>query len=359
MRADFESVLREAGTASDLDELLAIIVRRVEDALPVDGCAVCLTDAASDQLVGVSSSGAGTALPVPPHLAGLISVVVEREELVVLPGEAATGHDAFLGMPLIHDHRILGVLAAWKTTGSFGRDEVPFFVTIAAPLAAIIDEHAAADEVASLLDGGIQETAHLQGVMAAGGLAVGTAALIDPLATLESVPDRRADDVVSEEKVFRAAVAAAQAEVRTSSERLAGVIPSEVRKIFDVYVMLLGSDELVRETVGRIRAGNWAPGALRDTIADHVRAFDRTDDPYLRARGEDIRQIGQRILVHLHSQIQSERSYPEQCILVGDTISITEIAAVPVSQLAGIVCRHGSALSHMACWRAPWEFRRS
>jgi len=33
---------------------------------------------------------------------------------------------------------------------------------------------------------------------------------------------------------------------------------------------------------------------------------------------------------------------------VGDTISITEIAAVPVNRLAGIVCRHGSALSHMA-----------
>jgi phosphoenolpyruvate-protein kinase (PTS system EI component) len=144
------------------------------------------------------------------------------------------------------------------------------------------------------------------------------------------------------------AVAAAQVEVRTSSERLAGTVPSEVREIFDVYVMLLGSDQLIQGTVDRIRARNWAPGALRDTIADHARLFDRTDDPYLRARGEDVRQIGQRILVHLHSHIQPERSYPERCILVGDTISITQIAAVPVSRLAGIVCRHGSALSHMA-----------
>ena len=360
MRADFEAILREASTASDLDEVLAIIVRRVKGALPVDVCAVCLTDAASDQLVRVSSSGADVALPIPAHLASLLRLVVERRELVVLPNPTArppttpapaehdSGYDAFLGMPLIHDHRILGVLAAWKATGQFDRDEVPFFVTIAAPLAAIIHEHAAAGEVASLLSGGIQETAHVQGVMAAGGLAVGTAALLDPLASLESVPDRGVDDIVSEEKAFRAAVAAAQAELRTSSERLAGAIPSEVREIFDVYVMLLGSDNLVRETVERIRGGNWAPGALRDTIADHARLFDRTDDPYLRARGEDVRQIGQRILVHLHSQIQLERSYPERCILVGDTISITEIAAVPVSHLAGIVCRHGSALSHMA-----------
>jgi hypothetical protein len=52
MRADFEAILREAGTASDLGEVLAIIVRRVKDALSVDVCAVCLTDAASGQLAG-------------------------------------------------------------------------------------------------------------------------------------------------------------------------------------------------------------------------------------------------------------------------------------------------------------------
>src|SRR5687767_9997168 len=138
MRADFEAILREASTASDLDEVLAIIVRRVKGALPVDVCAVCLTDAASDQFVRVSSSGADVALPIPTHLASLLRLVIERRELVVLPNRTArpsnqpvpaehdTGYDAFLGMPLIHDHQILGVLAAWKVTGKFDRDEVPF-----------------------------------------------------------------------------------------------------------------------------------------------------------------------------------------------------------------------------------------
>jgi phosphotransferase system enzyme I (PtsP) len=365
MRADFEAIVRDAGTGSDLDEVLAIIVRRVKGALPVEVCAVYLTDAASDQLVRVSSSGADPAVPKPvpaTHLSSLLNLVVERRELLVLPSptahptpyppappEPGTGrYDIFIGMPLIHDHRVLGVLAAWKGLGQFDQDEVTFFVTIAALLAKVIHESAAVGEVARLLTGGIRETAHVQGVQAAAGLAVGTAVLLHPLATLESVPDRGVEDIVSEEKAFRAAVTAAQAELRTSSDRLAGAVPSDVREIFDVYVMLLGSDELVLGTVERIRAGNWAPGALRDTIADHVRAFDRTDDPYLRARGEDIRAIGERILLHFQSQSREARSYPERCILVGDTIGIAEIAAVPLSHLAGIVCRHGSALSHMA-----------
>src|SRR5206468_11633247 len=142
--------------------------------------------------------------------AELLSLVVERRELVVLTNTAErpphgsppqTGPDrcdSFLGMPLIHDHRVLGVLAACKAMGRFDPDEVTFFLTIAAPLAAIIDEAATVGEVARLLSGEVQRTAFIQGVQAAAGLAVGTAALLDPLATLESVPDRRVEDVASE-----------------------------------------------------------------------------------------------------------------------------------------------------------------
>src|SRR2546426_7025938 len=131
MRADFEAILREASTASDLDEVLAIIVRRVKGALPVDVCAVYLTDSASDQLVRVSSSGADPAGPKPvpaTHLSGLLNLGVARRELVVLPNptahptpyppappEPGTGrYNTFLGMPLIHDHPVLGVLGAWE-----------------------------------------------------------------------------------------------------------------------------------------------------------------------------------------------------------------------------------------------------
>jgi len=37
------------------------------------------------------------------------------------------------------------------------------------------------------------------------------------------------------------------------------------------------------------------------------------------------------------------RQFPERCILVGETIGITEIAAVPADKLVGIVCMRGSA----------------
>src|SRR4029453_676317 len=87
MRADLQGILREVATASDLDEALAIIVRRIKGALPVDFCAVYLTDTASDQPVRVPTTGSDPALPRPfsaSRQAELLSLVVERRELVVL-----------------------------------------------------------------------------------------------------------------------------------------------------------------------------------------------------------------------------------------------------------------------------------
>lgn len=364
MLAELREIIRAVRAASNLHEVLATIVRRVKDSLPVDACAIYLTDVETNQFVLMASSGLGflSAGQVRADCrAGLLGLVQERRELIVLAN--ATAHpryrpspetdegyyDTFLGVPLIHYHHVLGVLAAWKQAhAEFDKDEVTFFVTIAAQLAELIHEAAAVDEVTRLLRGEAQQKAFIQGVQAAAGIAIGTATLLDPLAKLESVPDRHIEDIDSETSAFRRAVAAAREDLRSGSKRLAGELPREMRELFEAYVMLLGSDSLVGDTIERIRSGNWAAGAWRDTIADRARVFDRIEDPYLRARGEDIRSIGRWVLLHLQSEIKEPRSYPERCILVGDTISVTEIAAVPVGRLAGIVSTHGSALSHTA-----------
>jgi phosphotransferase system enzyme I (PtsP) len=122
-----------------------------------------------------------------------------------------------------------------------------------------------------------------------------------------------------------------------------------VRALFDVQVMLLGDDSLVSETLAGIRAGNWAPAAWRTSIAAHAQVFDRMDDPYLREHGADIRELGQRVLLHLQARGgPAGGATPQRCILVGETLGLAEIAAVPAPCLAGLVSLRGSALSHMA-----------
>jgi phosphotransferase system, enzyme I, PtsP len=364
MLVTLRQIVQEVSAATHLDDVLDIIVHRVKEALSIDACVVYLSDEERHQYVLMAAEGFHQASIGEVRIdcqQGLLGLVAERRELMMIADVAThpryvpsttTGEEryrSFLGVPLIHYRHVLGVLVAWKRMpGQFDKNEEAFFLTIAAQLAKAIHQAAEVDEVARMLSGEKQGDAFIPGMQMAAGLAIGTAALLNPLANLESIPDCQTQDIDAEETVFRSAVAAVNEELRASSERLAADVPSDVRSLFDVYAMLLGSDGLVSGTLARIRAGNWAPGAWRDTIADHARVFEQIEDTYLRKGAEDIRTIGQRVLLHLQAEAEESRQYPQQCVLVGKTVSIMEISAVPVGQLAGIVCMHGSALSHIA-----------
>jgi phosphotransferase system enzyme I (PtsP) len=357
-------IVQEVQTASNLDEALAIMVRRVKEVLLADACAVYLLEEESRQYVLMAADGLNPSLIGHVRLdrsEGLVGWVGECQELINLknaavhprgrspPETGVAGYHAFLGVPLIDYRQTLGVLVAWRRAeGLFDPEEAAFIVTLAARLAKVIHDAATMKKVTRLLDGEAPGSAFIQGIQGAPGVAIGTIALLDPLADLASIPDRPVRDGAAEEAAFKAAVATVQEELRASGERLAADLPSEARALFDVYVMLLGSHSLMADTLERIRAGNSAPGAWRDTIAEHARAFERMEDPYLRARVEDIRDIGRRVLIPLQAEVKASRQYPERCILVGEAVGITEIVAVPGDRLAGVVSQHGSALSHAA-----------
>jgi len=364
MLENLRRVVQEVNAAENLDDALLIIVREVKSAMGVDVCSVYLRDDTRDDNVLMATDGLNPAAVGKvrlPRNRGLVGLVGERQEPVnirdaavhpryaYIPETSEEPYHAFIGVPIIHYRRVLGVLVAQQRDHRlFDDDEMAFIVTIAAQLAGAISHAAAIASAGSLTNGQPRESRLVQGVRGAPGVAIGTIALVDPLAALDSVPDRQPADVDAEERAFRTAVAAVQEELRVSGERMAPLLPAEERALFDVFVMLLGSDSLVTDTVQGIRAGNWAPGALRDTINRHARVFERLEDPYLRARSEDIRGLGRKILVRLQSQTGESKACADRCILVGEEVTIAQIAEVPVEQLAGIACVRGSAVSHIA-----------
>jgi phosphotransferase system enzyme I (PtsP) len=140
----------------------------------------------------------------------------------------------------------------------------------------------------------------------------------------------------------------AKQELQSSRERMRTHLPNEVLALFDVYILMLNSGKLNSETIARIRAGQRARDALSDTILELVQVFERIEDPYIAAKAEDIRNVGRHILSHLQRETPATGGYPKQCILAGAELSLAEISSVPRDLLAGIICRSGSALSHIA-----------
>ncbi|MDN3517010.1 phosphoenolpyruvate--protein phosphotransferase [Aquisalimonas lutea] len=366
MLQTLHSIIQEVNAARGLQHALNIIVKRVADSTHVDVCSVYLVDQDTQEFVLMATRGLNPDSVGHVRLRfdeGLVGLVGERKEPLNLEDAEShprfryfpeTGEEkfhSFLGAPIIHFRRLLGVLVVQQAARRrFGEEEVAFIVTMAAQLSgAIAHSEASGGETSGGLPTPLPLTRRaLQGVPGAPGVAFGRAMVAYSPADLFAVPDRPVEDVESEVAAFRAALQAVRAEVQDLADRLADAIPSDEHMMFDVYLKMLDSESLVDGTEQRIREGNWACGALRDSIAQHVSVFDEMEDPYLRERASDIRDVGRRILMRLQMDSGDTRDVPEGTILVGEEISASQLAEIPTERLHGVVTARGSGNSHVA-----------
>ncbi len=357
-------IVKEVSAARDVDEALSVIVRRLKDFLKVDVCSIYLVDQESRQLVLMATEGlnAGSVGAVRlPFEEGLVGLVAERAEPVNLdnapdhprfryfPETGEERYHAFLGVPIIHHRKVVGVLIIQQHASSrFDDQTVDFLATIASQLAGGIAHAEAIGGIDGLRTKRIDGSRPLLGQPGAPGVAIGTAVVVRPFADIDSVPDRPVDNRATEQERFLQAVRNVRTEVKDMVDRMTEALPKGDAALFDAYLMMLDSESLIGATLDRIRDGNWAPGALRETIREHASAFDAMEDPYLRERGQDVRDLGRRILQRMQSEEQATREYPRDSVLVGEEISASMLAEAPPGHVVGVVSVRGSRTSHTA-----------
>ncbi|HIP53718.1 MAG TPA: phosphoenolpyruvate--protein phosphotransferase [Chromatiales bacterium] len=357
-------IIQEVNSAPDLDQALNVIVRRVKEAIKADVCSVYLSDFEKGRLILQATEGLRQSAVGRVRVAfdrGLVGLVFERAEPINVDEAPAhprylftheTGErrfHGFLGVPIIQNRRVLGVLVVrQKEPRSFDDDEVTFLFTLAAQLAGAITHARASGELATIQDRPRVPTRFLEGRGGSDGVALGAIVVAYPPADLEAIPDRSTADPASEEQAFYSAVQSVRQDLEVLNARMEDNLPREERALFDAWLMMLDSDSLIDQTVKRIREGNWAPGALRQTIQEHAQVFDRMEDAYLRERASDVRDLGRRILTHLQEEVSRDVEYPENTILAAEEISAVQLAEVPRDRLAGVVSATGSSSSHVA-----------
>ncbi|WP_255375275.1 phosphoenolpyruvate-utilizing N-terminal domain-containing protein, partial [Oleiphilus sp. HI0132] len=147
---------------------------------------------------------------------------------------------------------------------------------------------------------------------------------------------------------FRDAIASVKLEIEAGEDKLASSLTQEVQALFGVYLMLLENDAIVVDTETLIQEGYCASYALKLVIDRHAKQFESMDDPYLRARSEDIRHLGLRIYASINAHDFNVQLPNEPFILLSKNLSIADIAEYANQNLVGLVCVDGSVLSHAA-----------
>lgn len=361
MLNSLRSIVLEVNAARDMKTALAIIVTRVKQVMATQVCSVYLRDTKGDYVLmatdGLNADAVGKVRLAAGE--GLVGRVVVREEPINLEHAEAhpsyqyfpeTGEEryrSFLGVPIIHHRKVLGVLVVQQVEQRrFDEGEEAFLVTMSAQLAGVI---AHAEATGGVVPVGAKATqTKFIGVSGASGIAIGEAVVITPSADLRSVRYQPCKNVDEEIAFFLRSLMAVREDIKSLGEQLKTRINREEQALFDAYLAMLDDASLGGEVTERIRKGANASYAWSEVILEHENIFNSMNDPYLRERATDLRDLGRRVLAYLQESNQKTRVYPDKTILIGEELTASMLGEIPKEKLAGLVSVLGSSNSHVA-----------
>ncbi|MEE4245008.1 MAG: GAF domain-containing protein, partial [Kangiellaceae bacterium] len=154
MLEHLRQIIQEVNSASSTQQALSTAVNQISAALDIEVCSFFLADYINRKLLLVASHGLNPQSVGQLKLdfdQGIVGLVAQREEPINLD-DASTHPNyfyvpevneselkAFLGVPVIHQRKVLGVLAVQQTLPrKFVETEETFLITLSAQLAGVI-----------------------------------------------------------------------------------------------------------------------------------------------------------------------------------------------------------------------------
>ena len=174
-----------------------------------------------------------------------------------------------------------------------------------------------------------------------------------------AVPEYRIPStrVADEQRRLKDAVVRARRQIsrlrtkaRSKAKALPGVAADELGYLLDAYFHMLKDSRLVRGVLGRIADDRVnAEAAVHAEVAALAEGFQAMNDPYLAARLDDIREVGNRLIRHLTRHVaRSFAAIPKGSVLVTEELTPADMAQIDPERVTAVATMVGGAQSHTA-----------
>jgi len=163
------------------------------------------------------------------------------------------------------------------------------------------------------------------------------------------LPATVVDDEVARFEDARARAREQLLQIRT---QIPGGAPGEAAAFIDTYLLMLDDRSLSEAVVDTIREKHInAEAALKRQRDALAAVFEQMDDPYLRARKDDVQHVSARVLRILLKQerhVSGRSEAAEPAVVVADDITPADIILLSQQGVAGFITEYGGPLSHTA-----------
>ncbi|HMF68406.1 MAG TPA: HPr family phosphocarrier protein, partial [Phyllobacterium sp.] len=190
-------------------------------------------------------------------------------------------------------------------------------------------------------------TGKLRGVAASEGFAIGPAFGFFPAEIKHENRLLAAEEIPAETARLTQAIATVQHRMDTSLA--ATDLAESDRGIIAALKDIACDDELTNAAEALVKEGIDAVSAVIGATSRISADFASIDDPYLNARADDVNAVGRQICLALLGQDDANlEAVPSGAILIADDIGAWDLARAPLKRIAGVICGHGGATSHVA-----------
>jgi phosphotransferase system enzyme I (PtsI) len=158
-----------------------------------------------------------------------------------------------------------------------------------------------------------------------------------------------AQQIEAEVERFREAVELAGEQLRAVRDQLPESISAEIRDFLDTHLLMLADRAIAEAPTELIRAeglrAEWALQLRRDAL---VSIFEEMEDPYLRARRDDIDHVVSAIQKILTASRSDGQEDLRGRIVLAEDLTPADIILLSNQGIAGFVTESGGPMSHTA-----------
>jgi len=185
----------------------------------------------------------------------------------------------------------------------------------------------------------------LLGVAASSGLAVGNAYQVRRAEILVEEDGR---GVQYEQERLADAIAHARGELEGLRASLHAKADPAKAAIFAAHMELLDDPDFLEIANSAIAKGKSAAFAWKKATELHADRLAALRNELLAQRANDVRDVGQRVLLHLTGIKSVPPMYPERSVLIAEDLTASDAATMEAGSVVGFATVRGGATSHVA-----------
>ena len=193
------------------------------------------------------------------------------------------------------------------------------------------------------------------------GIAIGRPLLLDAIvAPIPTYAVEQAPDAVREVEKLRSAITASIDEFDRRIERLRSSLPREELEIFGAQRLIFADPTVFKEVQNKIQEEHLnAAAAWHETLSRYAADQEKAEDPYLRARAADFREVERTVLGRLIDETPGaalpEKGFADPTVLICDELTPTLAERFHRLSIAGVIQLGGGTTSHGAILARAFE----